>query len=154
MLKYVIYLGIAEARQFKKYYPLCTTEAQSINQKELESFDTLEAALDEISRPDLYFPTLNNRGVYEEYFVQVEEWDEDGNFIQATELYDWNYRDKYVWRENNRGIEVFELEVARNYMDDEICEEIDRKYLFKSEQDFFNKYLELHEEKYEEEFQI
>ena len=154
MEKYVMYFATAEARQFKQYYPLCTTDAATPNCQMYDTFDTLEDALDEISRPQLYFPCLNSRGVYEEYFIQVEEWDEEENFIQALEMYDWNHRDKFVWREDNRGIEVFDIEAVKAAMDSEICEEINKKYLFKTEQEFFTKYLELHEEKHGEQFDI
>lgn len=154
MEKYVMYRATAEASQFKEYYPLCTTNARILDWTEYEVFETLSEALDEISRPVFYYPELNNRGSYVEYFIQREEYDEEGEFIQALEIYDWNFRSQFVWREKHNRIEVFEFEVVQEYMDDEICEEINKKYLFKSEQDFFTKYLELHEEKYGEEFEI
>lgn len=154
MIKYAMYKASAEAKNFKKYYPLCTTEVDTPDFTLYEIYDNLEEALADLQQPRMYFPELDRYGCYVEYFIQVEEWDDDDEFIQATELYDWNHDGKYVWRENNRGIEVFELEVARNYMDGEICEEINKKYLFKSEQEFFVRYLEMHEEKYEEEFEI
>ena len=154
MEKYVMYFATAEARQFKNYYPLCTTDADTPNYTEYEVFDTLDEALAEISRPNFYFPSLNSRGVYEEYFIQVEEWDEEGEFIQALEIYDWNHSGKFVWREKHNRIEGLECEVVQEYMNEKIRVEMHSKYLCKSKQDFFTKYLELHEEKYGEEFEI
>lgn len=154
MIKYVMYKASAESKNFKKYYPLCTTEVDTPNFTLYEIYNNLEEALSDLQQPGMYFPELDRYGCYVEYFIQVEEWDDDDEFIQATELYDWNYDGKYVWRENNRSIEVFELEVVRNYMDSDICEEINKEFLFNSEQEFFVKYLEMHEDKYEKEFDI
>lgn len=47
---------------------------------------------------------------------------------------------------------LFDLDAARNLMDDEICEQIHGTV--ETEQEFFDKYVEAHFEKFGEEFVI
>lgn len=154
MIKYLLCRSSARASKVAEYYPLCTTDIDNSSLTPILELDSLQEGLDELDRPYMYFPELDNDGYYTEYFVQAEEYDENGEFFQVVDYYGWNHSNKYVWRERNKGIEVFEFELVRGYMDDEIVEEMDRKYLFDNDQKFFLKYCELHEQKYGEDIEV
>ena len=58
-----------------------------------------------------------------------------------------------MYVENEAGVR-FEWNQAKKLMEKEICEQLDKKIMPCTEQEYFNAYAEAYEEKYEEEWSL
>ena len=83
------------------YEPFITQFRKGGNERELiAEFASEEDALLALGREE-YIPYTNNaHNLYVEYYVSVEEVDEDGEWLDCPGEWQWNYNNAYKWHED------------------------------------------------------
>lgn len=111
MLKFRIYRSDIEIgarletggplRYANAYEPFITQCRYGGNERELiAEFESEAAALQALDQEEYIPYTDTAHNLYVEYYVSVEEVDEDGEWLDCPGEWEWNHSKKYEWHED------------------------------------------------------
>lgn len=91
MKKFILFRNECEV---KNYYEGCTAERNDTNPEVIKTFDNKDEALKELKN---YKTSVTDFGSYylvEEFYVEEQEQDEDGNFLDGGDIWEYSKNEK------------------------------------------------------------
>ena len=86
MKKFILFKNHAEV---KKYYEGCTADKCDTNPEVIKTFNNKDEALEELKKYNTQVSDYRSYLLVEEYYVEEQEQDEDGEFIDGGDI--WEY---------------------------------------------------------------
>ena len=86
MKKFILFKDHAEV---KNYYEGCTLDKVDNYPEVIKTFDNKDEALEELKKYNTQVTDYRNYLLVEEYYVEEQEQDEDGEFVEGGDI--WEY---------------------------------------------------------------
>lgn len=87
MKKFILFKNNAEV---DNYYEGCTADRNDTNPEVIKTFDDKGEALEELKNYKTSVTDFRSYYLVEEYYVEEQEQDEDGEFVEGGDIWDYS----------------------------------------------------------------